>query len=160
MYIDGLLLFDTASSLAGSTSTDSANVIDLSVQRDVGVGQYPLRLVVQVTTAFSSSSTSNTLQVRFQGSTASTSSGYVTLAETPAFTAAQIGLGLTGQRLFDIEVPRTNLLLNGLAPRYLRLNYLTAGVTAGWSAGAVTAMIVLDRQDSSPTYPPGIAIQN
>lgn len=162
MILDGQLLFDTASSLAGNTSTASSNVIDWSVGRDMGIGDDPaLKIMVQITTAFSSSSTSNTLQVQVQGSTNSSTSGFVTFAETPAMTAAQIGLGLTGQRLFDIDLPRPSLLFGvGNLPRYIRLNYLTAGVTAGWSAGSVTAALVLDRQDSAPTYPPGIAILN
>ncbi len=152
MIIDGLLLFDSAA-LVTSTAV-STNIVDLVNARDIGVGDDPaMKIMVLVTTAITTTN-SATLTVSAQGST--DNSTWSTYASSPAYAAATL---VAGTRLFDIDWPRPAA---GLAtPRYLRLNY-TVG-TGIFSAGAVTAALVLDRDDrvnAAGAYPPGIRIAN
>jgi len=152
MIIDGYLLFDSASTI---TSTQvSTNIIDLVNARDMGVGDDPaLKIMCLVTTALTTTN-SATLTVDAQGST--DNSTWTTYASSPAYTAGAL---VAGRRLFDIDWPRPP---SGVStPRYLRLNY-TVG-TGIFSAGAVTAALVLDRDDrvnAAGAYPAGINISN
>lgn len=147
MLMDALLLFDTATAI--TTSQDSYNTIDLSIARDMGVGEEPIRVLAQVITAFTTTN-SATLTVAFQGSTDDVT--YTTYAQSRAYAAAEL---LAGRHLLQINVPRPG----GTAamPRYLKLVY-TVG-TGIFSAGTVTSALVLDRQDS-PQYPPGVTVSN
>lgn len=156
MILDGLLLFDTAALV--NTVRASTNVIDLLNARDIGVGDNPaMKVMVVVTTSFTTTN-SATLMIQAQGSTDNTT--YTTYAESRAYAAADL---VAGNPLGNIDWP-----VIGPAdplPRYLRLNYVT-GPNVGTSAfgtgtvsGAITAALVLDRQNFR-AYPPGLAISN
>lgn len=137
MLLDGNLLFDTQSAITSSRA--STNVLDLGANRDIGIGDDPaLKLLVTFPTGLTTTN-SATLQVQVQASTDSAT--WVTLAQTDVLPAASLG---TGMKVAKMDVPN-----NGLT-RYLRLNYVVG--TGVFSAGTVTAAIVLSRDDS-PQYP-------
>lgn len=154
MILDNNLLFDTLSTV-WATTRPSTNVIDLANARDIGTGdaeQATPKVMVLVTTAFVASE-SGTLQVQCQGST--DNSNWSTYAESPAIAEAAL---TAGTRLLDIDWPRPG---PGMAlPRYLRLNYVVGA--SGFSAGALTAALVLGRQDAPPlgAYPSGVVVNN
>jgi hypothetical protein len=149
MLLDQNLLLDTAHALTATAA--STNVVDLVNARDIAVGKAhgaTPTLMVLVTTTFSTTN-SGTLTVQFQGST--DNSTFTTYAESRAYTAGEL---VAGNRLFDDDIPRPS---GGAAtPRYLRLNYVVANA---FTAGAVTAAIVLGRDDLI-AYPPGVAVVN
>lgn len=147
MFIDGANLFDTAAAITATRV--STNVIDLGIARDLGIGNNSLKLMALITTTMLSAG-SSTLNVQIQGST--DNSSYTTMAETGPIAKAQL---TAGRRLFDVGIPRP---IPGQArPRYLQLRYEVG--TADFTAGAVTAALVLDRDDQV-YYPSGIAINN
>lgn len=153
MILDGNLLLDTAAAI--TSTANSTNVIDLGIARDMGIGdadQITPKVMCLVNTAFTTTN-SATLTVTFQGSTDnSTWDSYVS---SPAYAAAAL---VAGARLLDIDLPRP--AAGKSMPRYLRLNYAVG--TGVFSAGAVTAAIVLGRQDTPPlgAYPSGFTVSN
>lgn len=137
MLLDGNLLFDTQSAITSSRA--STNVLDMGANRDMGIGDNPaLKLLVLCPTAFTTTN-SATLQVQVQASTDSAT--WATLAQTDALPVASLA---QGSKIAKMDLPN-----NGLT-RYLRLNYVVG--TGAFSAGAVTAALVLSRDDS-PQYP-------
>lgn len=147
MIIDGANLFDTAAALTATRV--STNVIDLGIARDLGIGDNRLKLLALVTTTLLSAG-ATTLNLQIRGST--DNSSYTTMAETGAIAKAQL---IAGTRLFDVGIPRP---VPGQArPRYLQLRYEVA--VSDFTAGAVTAALVFDRDDTV-YYPSGIAISN
>ena len=148
MILDGYLIFDSAAALTSTAA--STNIFDLQNARDMGVGDDPaLKLFCTVTTAFQSTG-SSTLDVALQGSTdGSTWDTYLSLPQI-----AKSAL-VAGFRFGNVDWPR--VAPGKSRPRYLRL-YYTVG-TADFTAGALSAMLVLDRQDQI-SYPPGIGISN
>lgn len=147
MILDGLLLFDTA--LALTSDQVSTNVIDLQNARDMGIGDPEMKLVVTVGTAFAST-TSSTLVISFQGST--DNSTFTTMALSPSIAKASM---VANARLWDTVIPR---IVPGQAlPRYLRLSYDV--VTADFTAGTLTAALVLDRNDYI-AYRAGVQVVN
>jgi len=154
MYMDGLLLFDTA--LALTASAASTNQIDLLNARDMGVGDDPaLDVVVQVGSALLSAG-ATTLTIQVQGSTDNVT--YTTYAQSDAIPKAN----LTAGAKFSIDMPRMPPHAAG-RPRYLRLNYVVA--TGPFTGGNITSFIVVDDQQNagSPNflgYAPGIVIAN
>lgn len=151
MIMDGLLLFDSAHQISASAGTEaSTNVIDLVNARDMGIADPSLKLLVQVIAAFTTTN-SGVLTAALQGST--DNSTYTTMIQSQA--ALTPGALTAGARLMDVTIPRP---APGQAlPRYLRMLY-TVGVGV-FSAGTVTAAIVLDRQDNV-YYPPGVVVNN
>lgn len=148
MFIDGLLLFDTATAI--TTTQDSYYTLDMTDARDMGIGDNePLKVWVQVSTAFTTTNAA-TLTVAFLGSTDDTT--YTTYAQSRAYAAAEL---LQGKKLLEIGVPRPG----GTAaiPRYLKLTY-TVG-TGIFSAGNITAGLVESRHDH-PDYAPGVVVNN
>lgn len=147
--MDGLLLFSSAQNLTTGTIA-STNVIDLLNARDMGIGDDPaLKVMCYVTTAFASTD-SGTLTVQAQGST--DNSTFTTYAESRAYSAADL---LINNKLFPIDWPHRGP--GDAFPRYLRLAYVMGALH--FTPGAVTAALVLDRQDASQ-YPAGINISN
>lgn len=178
MILDAFLQFDSAVSLAIAAGTQaSTNVIDLGINsgipssangggaRDIGIGDSPaMKFVVEVTTTFTSGG-AGTLQVTLQGAVDNGSgvpAAYSTWWSSPVYALATLN---AGSRLFDMDMPRPP---DGIAiPRFLRLLYTVA--TATMTAGAVSAYLVLDRQDQPYQgtdnsiiggYPAGINIAN
>lgn len=151
MILDGQLVFDASGTTITTTAT-STNVIDLSVARDLGIGDNPaLKLAITVGTAFTSTAAA-TLQIQVQGST--DNSNFTTMAESRAYAIADL---VAGTKLFPIDLPAVGGVQ--AIPRYLRLNYV--GGTATFTTGKLSAYLVLDRQDAMPpAYPAGINILN
>ena len=152
MILDKTLFFDTASAItANATTQASAFYIDQLYARDLGIGdgggEVP-KLRVQATAAFTTTN-SATLNIQFQGSSDNTT--WTTYAETGVLGTAPA----LNQIIWDIDVPRP--IQGGVRPEFYRLQY-TVG-TGSFSAGAVTAFIVLGRDDI-PQYPPGITVAN
>lgn len=153
MYMDGLLLFDTAVALTSTAA--STNVVDLLNARDMGVGDDPALDVVVVVTSALLSAGATTLQVQFQGST--DNSTWTTYMQTDTIAKANLGQGAK----ISFDLPR---LPPGVSrPRYLRLNYVVA--TGPFTSGNVTSFILVDEQQNtgSPNqlgYAPGIVIAN
>lgn len=149
MIIDGLLLFSTAQNLTTGTIA-STNVIDLNNARDMGIADDPaLKLAIFVTTAFSSTD-SGTLTIQAQGST--DNSTFTVYAESRAYSAADLAVG---NKLFPIDWPHRGP--GDALPRYIRLAYVMGSLH--FTPGAVTAMLVLDRQDATQ-YPAGLTVSN
>jgi hypothetical protein len=151
-------MFSTpASPQAITVTAPSTNIIDLLNPRDLGIGDDPaLKLAIYITTAFVSAGGA-TLVAQFQGAPdngSGTPGTYVTYAESRAYAVADLGLG---NKLLPIDVPHRDPSLVVTFPRFYRLNYVVAVST--FSAGAVVAGIVLDRQDSAQ-YPAGLTITN
>lgn len=177
MILDGLLQFDSAVSLAIAAGTQaSTNVIDfggpalpvlanLQGARDMGIGDNPaLKLLVQVSTTFTSGG-AGTLSVALQGATdngSGVANAFSTWWTSPVYALATLN---AGSRLLDMDFPRPP---DGIAiPRFVRLLYTVA--TATMTAGAVSAYIVLDRDDQPYLstdnsvlggYPAGINVAN
>ena len=182
MILDALLQFDNAASLAIAAGTQaSTNVIDFGLgtstnpaipsnangggARDMGIGDDPaLKLLVQVSTTFTSGG-AGTLSVAIQGAPDNGSGApgsYTTWWTSPVYALATL---VAGARLLNMDFPRPPA---GVAvPRFVRLLYTVAGATM--TAGAVSAYLVLDRDDQMYNstnnavlggYPPGIAISN
>lgn len=143
MILDSQLAFSEAQAV--TTTAASTNQIDLVNARDMGPG-YPLKVLCLVTTAFTSNGTqASTLTIGLEGSTNSTSSNMTEIVRSPAYLSATL---VDKAKVFAIDVPA---LPTGQAfPRYLRLNY-TVGVAA-FSTGALSAYILLDRDDNA-IYP-------
>lgn len=156
--IDGNLLFEPIAGTAITVTAVSTNIIDLLNARDMGIGDDPaLKVMVGVTAAFIAAGAA-TLNIQFQGAPDNGSGApgtYTTYVETsPLSLASPAQLGINAQ-LATFDVPRTP---PGVAqPRYLRLNYVVA--TGPFTAGAINAGIVLDRQGAI-AYPPGITVAN
>lgn len=156
MILDSLLYFSSAQTL-NSTTVASTNIIDLSVGRDMGIGDNPaLKLAIFVTTAFVLASSTPSLTIQAQGAPDSGGSPgtYVTYAESRAYAASDMPLGA---KLFPIDWPHRDPTLTATFPRFIRLNYLIA--TSTFSAGAVSAYLTIDRQDGAQ-YPAGLTITN
>lgn len=148
MILDGALLFNSATLITAASGTEaSTNVIDLLNARDMGVGDDPsLELLVQVVTDFAGGTS---LSAALQGSTDNVT--YTTMWSSAVTVTASL---VAGARLLQGTVPRP---VQGQAiPRYLRILWTTSGT---FTLGAITAAIVLDRQDQI-AYPPGIYINN
>ena len=151
MILDGLLMFSSAQNLMTGTIV-STNVIDLANARDIGVGDNPaMKLAIYVTTGFATTDTA-TLQIQAQGST--DNSSFSVYAESSAIAAADLA---AGRKLFPIDWPHRG---SGMAlPRYLRLGYVMGALH--FTPGALSAFLVLDRQDWEPMgYPAGITVAN
>jgi len=135
MILDAHALFSDDQDLSQTVATyNSTNVLDFAAAGiDAGA---PLRIVIQVTEAFTSGGAA-TLQVQVAGDAASAAFGAeVILAQTPALALATIAV--LGYQIALNVVPSTAL-------RWMRLNYVIGGATT--TAGTVTAGIILDNQD-------------
>lgn len=179
MILDALLMFTGGSGGVGNNDklTDSpttgtqvsSNVLDLGSPglpasasgggaRDIGAGR-PLRLLVQVTTAFAGGTN---LQVSISGApdNGSGSPGsYTIMGYGPVVVLANLAVGA---RLFDNDVPLPAAAQ--VLPRFLRLDYVTSGTH---TAGKIAGTIVLDRFDQVfgaagviSGYPAGITVSN
>lgn len=146
MIIDGLLLFSSAQNVTTGDNV-STNVIDLLNARDIGAGT-PLQIASYVTTAFATVDAA-TLTIQAQGSTDNIT--FTTYSQSRAFTAGEL---VVNAKLGFQAWP---LISAGALSRYIRLNYAVGALN--FTPGALTSMLVLDREDIR-AYPPGIYISN
>ncbi len=143
MILDKSLQFDSGAAV--TVTAPSANTIDLSQNRDIGIGGDPaLAVVCTVVTAFAAAGAA-TLQVQFQ--TSADNATWTNLMMSDAIPVAGLAAGT--------ELLRSDVPLG--CQRYLRLNYVVA--TGPMTAGAITSEIVLDRE-ANPTYPSGFTVSN
>ena len=173
MILDGELMFDpnpTSVAIAAGTQA-STNIIDLHMAgiptlaanqgaRDIGIGHYELKILVQTVVAFASAGSTGTIQVAIQGAPDNGSGvpgTYVTMATGPSYVVPIIGT-----RLMDHDMPRPK---DGNLPRFLRLLYTVAVQTM--TAGSVASFLVLDRFDQPSqaagyvgAYPAGLTVSN
>ena len=153
MIMDALNIFDPAGT-AITASAASTNVIDLynvaagisgtTWARDIGIGDDPLWVVVQVGTAFTAAGAA-TLQVAFQTAPdggSGTPGTFVNLAMSD--TIAKTAL-TAGAEVLRIAVPLG-------CQRFIRMNYTVA--TGPFTAGTIQAELVVDRQ-AFVAYPSG-----
>ena len=167
MILDGQNLFEPLTGTAITSSAASTNVIDLSVERDMGVGSPSLKLLVVTGAAAFTAAGAATLNIQFQGAPDNGSGGqgtYVTLAESGTIAKALL---TASTLLFSIDVPRyfpTNWKLapndessSSLMPRFYRLNYVVA--TGPFTAGSLIAGLALD-VETPIFFTPGIVVAN
>lgn len=143
MILDKTLMFEEALAIAGLSvaATASTNVIDLSVNRDIGISK-SMGLGITVGTAFTSGG-AGTLNWALQSS--ADNSTYYTIAQGPTTIAlADLTAGMVIANLWTtIRSPTQRR--QGLSVRYLRCLW-TVG-TAVFTAGTLNAMLLLDMQD-------------
>jgi hypothetical protein len=143
MITDKLLRVSTDQAL--TTTAVSTDTIDLSVARDMGEGG-DLIMHFAVTAALTGGTS-----VKFEviGATnAALSSGVVVLGSSDAVVTADLVAGKT------IAV-RLNPQIASTGQRYLGARYTISGT---YSAGTVTADIVLDVQDGKKFYASGFSV--
>lgn len=150
LVFDGTFAANGAPTGAAITATRvSTNVIDLTVARDIGIGD-DIEVHCQIVTAFSTGDTNAaTLQVDLE--TCSTAGGsYDIIMLSPVYAKANL---IVGAKLFAYKLPRSQLnSLAAIGGQFLRLNYTCTG--AAFTAGRVVAYLtgMGDRQ-STPVYP-------
>lgn len=131
--LDNELTFSNAQAVTATAV--STNVVDLGVDRDIGVGE-PVYFAVQVGTGFTGlTSLTVTLQTSADNST------WSTLYQSAAIPVASLTEGAQPVR---VVVPSST-------KRYLRVNYTVAGTG---TAGTVTASLLLG-PDGYRAYPAG-----
>jgi hypothetical protein len=174
MILDSLLMFSSAQDLftAAAGAIDSTNIIDLGVTsgvpssangggaRDIGAGDNPaLEIMVVADTAFvGGTSVAVSVQGAPDDGTGAPGS-FTPMANIPAVVTANLD---QGQAIGNITVPRP--VPGQVLPRFLKLVYTTVG---DFTAGTVTAGIVLDRDDQITGlnggysgYPAGLTVAN
>jgi hypothetical protein len=146
MILDSTNLLSNQQSLALAAGTyNSANVIDLSANRDIGAGE-ELSLFAQVVTGFTGGTS---LQMALVTSAAPGLTTPTTLFQTAAIPLAS--LQNPGFQIFRGYVP---INPSGLPLRYLGLIYTLVGT---FTAGTVSAGLVYDLQ-ANIGYPEGLNV--
>jgi len=141
MFIDAQNLFSDSQALTATAA--STNLIDLGVDRDIGVGE-PLAVVLTVEVAADATTGNETYQVDVEtDDNSSFSSASVIARRIP--TAAELALGT----VMVIPLPNTN-------ERYLRLNYTLGGTTPTVTLSAHLAP--LSMVQNNRTYADGFSI--
>ncbi len=128
-----------------TTTAVSTDKIDLSVARDIGEGQ-DLFMNFAVTTAFAGG-TSVKFEVVIADDAAISSNVEVVGSSDAVLTAALVA----GKN----EAVRINPKIASLGRRYLAARYTVSGT---YSAGKVTADVVMDIQDGRKFYASGFAV--
>lgn len=136
--IDSQVVLDTITGVAITSSRDSTNILDLGVQRDIGVG-WEVELHVVCITAFDNGATP-TLQASVQ--VAQTVGGtYYDIVMSPVYTGSSL---VAGKHIMRYNLPPLNQLNYAgtvPSPRFLKLHYtvasgpFTVGTVAAWLAG-------------------------
>lgn len=161
MILDTQNMFDgraTGTFVAITTTRDSNDIIDVGISgqiggaRDMGVGT-PLYLAIMSNRAFAGGTS---VAVSFQAAPDNGSGAegaYVTYAQTPAITLAQ--LNAAPGLIFPITVPRPPYGGLGI-PRFFKLVYTVVGT---FTLGGVMSGLLLNRDDVV-YYPSGINVAN
>lgn len=160
MILDRLLRFSNAQTV-GTTQTTvaSTDVIDFGLgtstdpaipsnangggARDMGIGHYELKLLVQMAEGLGSATPGVTLQVLLQGAPddgTGAPGAFVTWWSSPAYSASE---AVAGARLLDMDFPRPPA--GDPMPRFVRLAYVLAAQNP--NAGTISSFIVVDRDD-------------
>lgn len=141
MYVDSQNRFSASQALTATAA--STNLIDLGVDRDIGVGE-PLAVVLTVEAAADFTTGNETYQVDVEtDDNSSFSSASVIARRIP--TAAELTLGT----VMAIPLPNTN-------ERYIRLNYTLGGTTPTVTLSAHLAP--LSMVQNNRTYADGFNI--
>lgn len=136
MIFDKQTMFSDAQAITASAA--STNAIDLGPQkiaRDIGKGT-PIPLLIQVVEAFDSAADDETLTVALQMDSTDTFTPDKTIS---LGTISNADLKKVGTRIPFQAIP------DGVDMRYIRLYYTVAG-TGNFTAGKITAGIVMGRQ--------------
>jgi len=147
MYLDAQQLFSDAQAL--TVTAVSTNVIDLGVDRNIGIGE-PMCVVFNVDVAADSTTGNETYEFQVQtGSTA-----------TPADVIAKVGYGGTNELAETVLVAGYRAIValpnNSALDRYLRINYVLGGTTPTIT---VTAHLQpMNMVQAEAVYPDGITI--
>lgn len=146
MITDAFLSLSSAQTI--TTTAVSTNSIDLGVARDIGPGE-ELEIAITIDTTFSGGTSVN---FQFITSAAGGLGSPTVHVETGAVVTAQL---TAGRAPIVIRVPRTLLTSQPIGQRYIGLQYTVVGT---YSAGAVTANLMLDASDVNKLYPTSITI--
>lgn len=132
MYIDNNLVMSDAQAVTASAA--STKSIDCATAlRHIGDGE-PIELVVVITTTVAASGGASNTTVALQDS--ADNSSFSTVVTGPAVAKASL---VAGYELLRIQLPK------GLR-RYIQVYYTVD--TNDWTAGAVSAFLVTDRQNN------------
>ena len=157
MILDNSLMFDgrlTGTFAPITVTRDSQDIVDVGILgrngggRDMGIGT-DIYLLLQSSRLFAGGTS---VTIAFQGAPDNGSGAegtYVTYAQTPAITLAE--LNLAPGMLFPITLPRPPF--GAVIPRFYKLVYTVAGI---FTAGGVIAGLVLNRDDGI-AYPSGFS---
>lgn len=164
MLMDNFLLFEPTAGTAITSGAPSTNVIDLLNARDIGIGDDPaVKLLVLVVGQSFATGSSSKLNTQVQGAPGASSAGtWTTIVETGDIGAASLA---SGTEVMNIDFPSILRKGNNVGfgtpannmIRLLRLNWSIG--TTSFSAGSITAGLILDRDDIV-AYPPGVTITN
>ena len=142
MILDKLLQFSDAQALTATAV--STNDIDLSLDRDVGIGE-PMAVVVTVGVAADYTTTDETYQVQLLTDDNSSFSSATTIAESQTFSGDVLTIGES----IVLPLPQTN-------ERYLRVNYVLAGTTPSVTVDA--HLVPLSHVDAYRKYASGYTV--
>lgn len=136
MIIDAQLLFSSSQDLTGGAS-NSTNILDLGIARDIGTGEN-LYLFVNVEVALTGADVTVVVALQGDSTTTITPDGTEQVLIIPALAAI-------GATYFVRLRPGSD----PLQYQYLRLSYTPTGGTATLGAGTVTAGITHDIQKAA-----------
>lgn len=141
-YVDAQQLFSDAQALTATAV--STNIIDLSQDRNIGIGT-PMAVVITVDVAMAG--TSPTFAATLQADDNSGFSSPATVGTTPTQSALAAGAQLVLPIGADV-----------LTERFLRLNYTMGGTTPTVTVTSYLAPV--DQIQNAPQYAAGITISN
>lgn len=130
-YIDQNLVMSDAQAVT-ATAVSTKSIDTATALRNIGSGE-PIEVLVAVGTAFTASG-SATMTIALQDS--ADNSSFADVLVGPAIAVASM---VAGYEAFRVRLPAT-------LRRYIALNYTVA--TGPMTAGALTATLILDRQDN------------
>lgn len=142
MYLDKTNEFSAAQALTATAV--STNVIDLGVDRDIGIGE-EIAVVVSVQTAADYTTTDETYQVTVQTDDNDSFSSPTTVVQSAVINGDELPAGA-----------KIVLMIGHTNERYLRLNYTLAGTTPSVTVDAFLSPS--DMVDGYTYYADGYAI--
>lgn len=141
MIIDGLLVFDPANTPITVTAT-STNVLDMLVNRDMGIGRVQGKILVLVQAGFASATPAATMNVQLQGapdSGSGTPGTYQTILESGLLPLGQMSVGFKIAQ-FDIGVLADAIMQQALTTGTFAA--ASTAVTVGSAAGIFNGQFV------------------
>ncbi len=125
MYIDSQLKFSDAQALTGPSTTVSTNIVDLGVDRDIGIGE-AMAVAIFVGVAADFTTTDETYQFTVQTATDAAFTSPVTVVASAAIDGDELAAGAT----VVLPIGHENL-------QFLRVSNTTAGTTPSVTIDAV-----------------------